>query len=99
MCENLLWILAVEQVKAMNEAVDEDEEADIEDVDADSRRFLREVGTPASNATAEPWRVGQAGQQVGHPASMACVWDAQVLCRCSRFTWLSQGGYDVGCCF
>ena len=52
------------QVKAMNEAVEEDEDADIEDVDAESRRFLREVGAAASNATTEPWKVGQAGQQV-----------------------------------
>lgn len=57
----------------MNEAVEEDQDADIEESDAESRRFLREVGAAAGNATSQPWSVGQAGQQVRHPANHGSV--------------------------
>ena len=48
----------------MNDFVDEDEEADLEDVEADSRRFLLESGSDA-NVSSQPWKIGKAGQQVG----------------------------------
>ena len=70
----------VVQVKAMNEAVEEDQDADIEESDAESRRFLREVGAAASNATSQPWSVGQAGQQVVHPAATAVY----TACTCAQ---------------
>jgi hypothetical protein len=48
---------------AMNAVIDEDEGTEAEDVDADSRRFLREAGAPG-NASSQPWKIGLAGQQV-----------------------------------
>ena len=47
---------------AMNKVIDEDEVVEADDVDADSRRFLRE--TPG-NFSSQPWKIGLAGQQVG----------------------------------
>ena len=57
------------QVKAMNAIIDEAEDAELEDVDADTRRFLSETAVAAQNVSAQPWKVGAAGKQV--PAAYA----------------------------
>lgn len=45
----------------MNAAISSDAVADIDEADAESRRFLSET---VVNGTAHPWDIGQAGQQV-----------------------------------
>lgn len=64
----VFWICA--QVQAMNAAIEKgSQEENIQEKDAESRRFLKE--TP-QNYTDAPWEIGMAGQQVSLISRRQC---------------------------